>query len=80
MEPDSIKFASPKRGEYKFDEILLDDPRVWAAFSRGDCVGIFQVESQLGTIWCKKLRPQSIEELSDVISLIRPGPLESRRS
>lgn len=74
---DSEKYPIPDRRTYTFDNVDKNDPRVWAMFCRGDCCGIFQVESELGTLWCKRLRPSNIKELSDVISLIRPGPLES---
>lgn len=56
---------------------LYNNPLVWSAFKRGDCVGIFQVETPLTSYWTRRLKPNNIEELSDVISLVRPGPLES---
>lgn len=56
-------------------EIDYDHPLIWAAYQRGDVCGTFQTESFLGGQYCKKLKPSNIEELSDVISLIRPGPL-----
>lgn len=57
-------------------KIPLDDPDVWAMIQNGLVKGCFQIESQLGRQWCKKIKPRSIEELSDVISLIRPGCLK----
>src|SRR5687768_5920501 len=78
--PDSIRYKIPDKGKYKFDEIPLDDPRVWSAYQRGDVIGTFQTESELGKIWSTKLKPTSIEELSDLIALVRPGPLQSGQS
>lgn len=59
------------------DRMPLDDPVTWAMISQGFTIGIFQIEKQLGRTWSKNLQPQTIEELSDLISIIRPGPMES---
>ena len=57
------------------EEVSLNDPEVWDMIGQGRTKGCFQIESHLGKTWCKKLKPQNIEELSDLISLIRPGVL-----
>lgn len=54
----------------------LDDPMTYAMLAQGFTVGIFQIERQLGKTWSKNLQPQSIDELSDLVSIIRPGPME----
>lgn len=54
-----------------------DDPQTWALIQEGRTKGCFQIESALCKAWCKKILPSSIEELSAVISLIRPGALEA---
>ena len=54
------------------------DKSVWEhIFCNGDTKGVFQLESQLGRGWAKKLKPRNIEELSALIALIRPGCLEA---
>ncbi len=78
--PDSEKFSVPDRGQYNFKNIPLDDLRVWALFGRGDTLGCFQLEKQLGQDWAKRSRPHNIEELAVLISILRPGPLESGMS
>jgi len=55
----------------------LDDPVTWAMLGQGYTVGIFQIERQLGRTWSKNLQPENIEQLSDLVSLIRPGPMSS---
>jgi DNA polymerase-3 subunit alpha len=69
--------SKPIRSSYQFDGVPLDDPRVWALYQRGDVKGLFQVESQLCRQWCKKIKPSNIDELSALISLVRPGGIES---
>ena len=54
-----------------------NDDKSWQLFKDGLTKGIFQLESQLGRSWSKKLEPRSIEELSALISIIRPGVLNA---
>ena len=49
----------------------------WSIFARGDTKGIFQLESDLGKQWSKKLRPKTVEHLTALGALIRPGALRS---
>ena len=49
----------------------------WQLFARGETKGIFQLESDLGKQWSKKLRPKSVEHLSALGALLRPGCLKA---
>lgn len=51
----------------------FDDPETWSLFKEGRTKGVFQLESNLGRSWSKKLAPANLEELSALIALIRPG-------
>jgi DNA polymerase-3 subunit alpha len=48
----------------------------WNIFARGDTKGVFQLESDLGKQWAKKLKPKSVEHLTALGALIRPGALK----
>lgn len=74
---DTELFAIPKSGEYNFKNVSFADSRVWNLFARGDTLGCFQLETQLGQDWSKRVKPRNIEELAALVSLLRPGPLES---
>ena len=78
--PDSQLYSIPVRGKYNFKQVPLSDPRVWALFGRGDTKGVFQLEKQLGQDWAKRSKPHNIEELAALVSILRPGPLESGMS
>jgi DNA polymerase III alpha subunit len=54
-----------------------NDEKTWKLFSEGKTKGVFQLESNLGKSWSKKLAPRNIEELSALIAIIRPGSLKS---
>lgn len=56
----------------------LDCPATWDLICDGNTIGCFQIDSRLGRQISKKAAPRSIKELADVISLGRPGPLESK--
>ena len=61
-----------------WDEITLECPATWDLLSEGLTKGVFQLEKSLGRRWSKKVKPRNIDELADVISLIRPGCLEAK--
>ena len=54
-----------------------DDEKTWNLFKDGRTKGVFQLESNLGRAWSKRLQPTNIEELSALIALIRPGSLKA---
>lgn len=57
--------------------IPLRDKKVMAAFRRGDVVGIFQFEGRATRLVCRDVQPDTFQELVDINSLSRPGPLFS---
>ncbi|HKS90252.1 MAG TPA: DNA polymerase III subunit alpha, partial [Stellaceae bacterium] len=55
----------------------LDDPPTFELLSRGDTVGVFQVESQGVRDMLKQLRPDCFEDIVAANALYRPGPMEN---
>jgi len=66
---------SKKKKKLDFSRIPLDDKKTWDLICSGLTKGVFQLEKTLGKRYCQEIKPRSINELSDVISLIRPGCL-----
>lgn len=62
-----------------FDNIDLECYKTWDLIGSGNTKGVFQLESRLGQSMAKKLRPENIEQLSALISIMRPGCLEAIR-
>lgn len=60
-----------------FYALKMDCPLVWEILGTGNSKGVFQLESQLGKGWVQKMKPQSIEDLAALVSIIRPGVLRS---
>jgi len=54
----------------------LDDPAAWDLVSSGKSMGLFQVETAGMRKLLMRIQPRSLEELSDVCALYRPGPLD----
>lgn len=59
------------------ENMPLDDRATMSMIGKGFTVGVFQIEKQLGRTWSKNLKPETIEEISDLVSIIRPGPMDS---
>lgn len=59
--------------------INFNCPKTWELISDGNTKGCFQLESRLGRSMAKKLKPENIEQLSALISILRPGCIEAIR-
>ena len=57
----------------KLESLNLECSRTWDLISTGNTKGCFQLESRLGQTMSKKLKPENIEQLSGLISILRPG-------
>lgn len=64
---------------FSTNNISLSCPSTWDLISEGNTKGVFQLESRLGQSMAKKLKPENIEQLSALISIMRPGCLEAIR-
>ncbi|HLL73673.1 MAG TPA: DNA polymerase III subunit alpha [Pyrinomonadaceae bacterium] len=62
--------------EIDWHEIPLDDEKTYELFGQGHTEAIFQFESTGMQEICRKLKPKSIEDLSALNALYRPGPLD----
>jgi DNA polymerase-3 subunit alpha len=69
-------FGGPERIRWTPDS--LDDPHVFALLSSGDTEGIYLLESQGMRDHLARIKPSAFDELVNVISLYRPGPMEGR--
>lgn len=56
----------------------MDDPKVYQFISSGKTMGLFQIEGDGITKLVVKMRPTFFGDLSAILALYRPGPLESK--
>ena len=54
-----------------------DDPETFAMLSEGKTQGVFQMESAGMTGVCINMKPSSIEDITAIVALYRPGPMDS---
>ena len=74
----TLKIIRNTRGEnVNINGIPLDDDEVYKLLSRGDCCGLFQLESSGMIDLVKRLEPRKIEDITALLALFRPGPLGS---
>ena len=74
---DAVKMVQAYKPDFRLSDIPDDDPETYEMISRGQTSGVFQIESTGMTGVCVGLKPQNIEDITAVIALYRPGPMES---
>lgn len=64
--------------DFSVDALPLDDPKTFELLSTGELDGIFQLDASLGMRnIVRELRPSSLEDISSILALYRPGPLDA---
>lgn len=63
--------------DFDLEKIPNNDKKVFDMLSQGDTTGVFQFESEGMRSVLMRLKPVDIEDLIAVISLYRPGPMDS---
>ena len=74
---DCCKQIQKSNKDFSMDKISFEDKEVFDMLSKGDTSGVFQFESAGMKRVLEQLKPESIEDLIAVISLYRPGPMDS---
>jgi len=65
----------PAHKNFALEQVALDDKASYDIFARGSTVAIFQFESGGMRDLIKKARPRSVEDLTALNALYRPGPM-----
>jgi DNA polymerase-3 subunit alpha len=59
------------------DDLPANDSATYSLLARGDLEGIFQLESSGMRQIVRDLKPSSLEDISSMLALYRPGPLDA---
>ena len=62
---------------FDIDKVPDNDPATFAMLAEGKTQGVFQLESAGITGVCVNMRPTSIEDMTAIVALYRPGPMDS---
>ncbi|HHY76845.1 MAG TPA: DNA polymerase III subunit alpha [Firmicutes bacterium] len=73
----AVKLAEHDTGDrVDIDAIPLDDGPTYDLLSRGESMGVFQLESGWVRDFLKELKPGRLEDIIAAIALCRPGPMQ----
>ncbi len=62
---------------FDIDKVPDNDPATFAMLADGKTQGVFQLESAGITGVCVNMKPTSIEDMTAIVALYRPGPMDS---
>lgn len=57
------------------EDLTLDDPDAYSLLSRGDTLGVFQLDGGPMRSLLRLMKPDNFEDISALIALYRPGPM-----
>jgi DNA polymerase-3 subunit alpha len=73
----AVKHLRKRGAGVELDLLPLDDAATYELMAQGATVGMFQLEGQGMRDTLRKLRPGALEDITALISLYRPGPMDS---
>ena len=74
---DAVKLVRRHSPGFRIEDVPEDDKETFEMLSAGRTSGVFQLESTGMTGVCVGLKPKGIEDITAIISLYRPGPMDS---
>jgi len=61
---------------FAITDVPQEDDSVYAMMSRGDTVGVFQIESRAQMAMLPRLQPKTYYDLVIEVAIVRPGPIQ----
>ncbi|MBQ6847798.1 MAG: DNA polymerase III subunit alpha [Clostridia bacterium] len=74
---DTVKYIHKADPTFDIEKIPLNDKATYALMSKGNTDGVFQFESEGMKSVLRQFGPTNIEDLTAILSLYRPGPMDS---
>ncbi|MDB4896280.1 MAG: dnaE1, partial [Firmicutes bacterium] len=72
----AVRALRRRMPDFDIEQIPDDDPATFAMLSKGDTMGLFQIEAGWVADVLKQMKPSRFEDIIATISLCRPGPME----
>ncbi len=76
MAKDFIIARHPSQADFRFEDLPLDDAKVYELFASGQTEAIFQFESSGMQRMLRDAKPTRLEDLIAMNALYRPGPMD----
>jgi DNA polymerase-3 subunit alpha len=73
----ALKHLDKRGAGVDLAKLEMDDPKAYELMSAGQTVGVFQFEGQGMRDTLRQLRPGSIEDVTAIGALYRPGPMDN---
>ena len=73
----ALNYLKQRGAAFDLGTMPVDNVPAYELMTSGQTLGVFQLESQGMRDILRQLRPTNLEEVSDLISLYRPGPMDS---
>jgi error-prone DNA polymerase len=73
-----VQIANLRGETIDLSRIPLDDPAVYEEIQRADTIGTFQIESRAQMQSLLRTRPETIDDLTVQVALVRPGPIQGK--
>ena len=74
---DALKLIAQSGKVLDWEHLDYEDQKVFDMIGRGQTGGVFQMESAGMTDVAVRLKPHSVEDITAIVALFRPGPMES---
>jgi DNA polymerase-3 subunit alpha len=73
----AVELVKATKGiDVPIDSLPLDDPKAYDLLNKANTVGVFQLESSGMRDLCRKFQISSVEHITALIALYRPGPMD----
>ncbi len=69
------EIARTRAERIDLSRIPFDDPEVYETIQRAETVGVFQIESRAQMQMLVRTKPESLDDLTVQVALVRPGPI-----
>jgi error-prone DNA polymerase len=74
-----VDLIARNRGErIDLSRVPLDDPYVFEEIQQADTVGCFQIESRAQMQVILRTRPETLDDITVQVALVRPGPIQGK--
>jgi len=72
-----VELIARTRGErIDLSRIPYDDPPTYAAIQAAETTGVFQIESRAQMQSLRRTRPETLDDLTIQVAIVRPGPIQ----
>ncbi|MET3897108.1 DNA polymerase-3 subunit alpha [Devosia sp. UYZn731] len=73
----AVKMINQDGGDFRIEDIPIDDKPTYDLYAKGDSFGVFQVEGAGMRRALVDMKPDRFEDIIAIVALYRPGPMDN---